>query len=75
MDEPALLPMVRTRAVALAAGYFAASELAERIDEFIVAPVLGNLSGVIGALELARGALAACGNADLAKTPTGQLFS
>jgi fructokinase len=54
LTEPTLLPLIRSRVRELAAGYFAASELGERIDDFIVAPALADRAGVLGALELAR---------------------
>jgi predicted NBD/HSP70 family sugar kinase len=50
----ALLPLVRTRVHTLAAGYFAAPELDEGLDEYIVPPVLDDRAGVLGAIELAR---------------------
>jgi fructokinase len=54
MQKQSLLPLVRRRVAELAAGYFDATELREGIDEFIVAPALGDRAGVLGALELAR---------------------
>jgi fructokinase len=55
MNEPTLLARVRQRLSELAAGYFDAPELsAPGIDSFVVAPALADLSGVCGALELAR---------------------
>ena len=54
MSEPALLPLVRTKLRALAAGYFDVPELEDGLDEFVVAPALDERAGVIGALELAR---------------------
>lgn len=52
--EPALLPLVRRRVRDLLAGYVDAPELGEGIDDFIVAPALGDRAGVLGAIELAR---------------------
>ena len=46
MKEPSLLPLVRRRVTELLAGYVDAPELA--------LPALGDRSGVVGALELAR---------------------
>jgi len=43
---------------ALLAGYVSAPELSDGIDEYLVAPALGDRSGVLGAIELARLALA-----------------
>jgi len=57
MNEPSLLPLVRSRVHALASGYFDAPELGESIDDYIVRPTLGDRAGVLGALELARGAV------------------
>jgi len=54
MNEPSLLPLVRSRVSDLACGYFDAPELDEGIDDYIVAPALGDRAGVLGALELAR---------------------
>jgi hypothetical protein len=50
MNEPGLLELIQRRVPELAAGYL---ELPD-----IVAPALGNRAGVLGALELARLALA-----------------
>ena len=58
MNEPSLLPLVRRRVQELAAGYFDAPELGEAIDHYIVPPALGNHAGVLGAIELARRAVA-----------------
>jgi fructokinase len=57
MHQPLLLPLVRRRVTALASGYFDAPELDAAIDDYIVAPALGDRAGVLGALELARLAL------------------
>jgi fructokinase len=54
MKEPSLLPRIRVRTRELLAGYISAPELAEGIDEYIVAPALGDRAGVLGAIELAR---------------------
>jgi fructokinase len=59
MKQPSLLPLVRTRTLELLAGYIVAPELSESLDEYIVGPALGDRSGVLGAIELAR--LAATG--------------
>jgi fructokinase len=58
MNEPSLLPLVRQRVAELAAGYFDVAELGPGIDDYIVAPALGDRAGVLGAFELARLALA-----------------
>jgi fructokinase len=54
MRTPRLLARVRTRVQELAAGYLDVPELRERIDEYIVAPALGDRAGVLGAIALAR---------------------
>jgi fructokinase len=50
-----LLPRVRTRLSELLAGYVDRPQLGAGIDAYLVAPGLGPRSGVIGAIELARG--------------------
>jgi fructokinase len=52
--EPMLLPLVRDKVRTLLAGYIDADELDSGLDEFIVAPGLGDRAGVLGAIELAR---------------------
>jgi fructokinase len=52
--QPTLLPLVREKVRALFAGYIDAEELDSGIDQFIVAPGLGDRAGVLGAIELAR---------------------
>jgi fructokinase len=54
MQQSALLPLVRGEVRRLLAGYIDAPELGDGIDEFIVAPGLGDRAGVLGAIELAR---------------------
>jgi len=54
MNEPSLFPLVRARTAELAGGYFDAPQLREGLDDYIVPPALGDRSGVVGALELAR---------------------
>jgi fructokinase len=58
MNEPSLLPLVRSRVQVLASGYFDAPELGDAIDDHIVPPALAGRAGVLGALELARRAVA-----------------
>ena len=58
MNATSLLPLVRGRVRELAGGYFDAPELGEAIDEYIVPPALGDRAGVLGAIELARLAVA-----------------
>jgi fructokinase len=54
MKQRRLLPLVRARVRELLAGYVAAPELADGLDEYLVAPGLGDRAGVLGAIELAR---------------------
>jgi fructokinase len=56
--QPNLLPLVRQRLMELLGEYFNAPELTQpdAIEQYIVAPGLGDLSGVLGAIELARSA-------------------
>jgi fructokinase len=54
MKQPVLLPLVRREVQRLLAGYVDAPELRDGLDEFIVAPALGDRAGVLGAIELAR---------------------
>jgi fructokinase len=58
--QPALLPMARQRLRELLAGYLDVPELTQpdAIDGYVVTPQLGDCSGVIGAIELARDAAA-----------------
>jgi fructokinase len=55
-EAPGLLPLVRTRLRDILAGYVDRPQLAAEIDAYVVPPALGPRSGVIGAIELARGA-------------------
>jgi fructokinase len=55
--RPGLLAGVRRRLQELLAGYIPATPLAAGIEDYLVAPVLGDRSGVLGAIELARAAL------------------
>jgi fructokinase len=54
MKQPSLLPLIRARTRELLAGYIAAPELSDGLDEYIVGPALGDRAGVLGAIELAR---------------------
>jgi fructokinase len=53
MQQPSLLPLVRRRLCELNAGYLETPLLGERIDEYVVAPALGDRAGVLGAIALA----------------------
>jgi fructokinase len=59
MRQSVLLPLIRRRMRELLAGYIDAPELSEAIDDFVVAPALGERAGLLGAIELARQAVAA----------------
>jgi fructokinase len=54
MKRPGLLALVRARMREVLAGYIAAPELTDEIDDYVVAPALGDRAGVVGAIELAR---------------------
>ena len=54
MEQKHLLPMVRERVVAFINGYVRAPEILDGIAGYIVPPALGNRSGVLGAIALAR---------------------
>jgi fructokinase len=54
MKRPGLLAVVRARMREVLAGYIAAPELTDEIDDYVVAPALGDRAGVLGAIELAR---------------------
>jgi fructokinase len=53
MAQPALLPRVRAELTGLLNGYVQSPAVVERMDEYVVAPVLGDQAGVAGALVLA----------------------
>jgi fructokinase len=57
MAQPALLPRVRAELAALLNGYMQAPAVLERMDEYVVAPALGDRSGVAGAFVLAAAQL------------------
>jgi fructokinase len=52
MKQPQLLPLVRKQVRELLAGYISA--LDGELDDYLVAPGLGDRAGVLGSLELAR---------------------
>jgi fructokinase len=54
MERPRLLPMVRDRLRALLGGYLDTPLLTSRIDDYLVAPALGDRAGVLGAIALAQ---------------------
>jgi len=54
MEQPRLRPLVREQTRALLNGYIHTPEILDRIDQYIVAPGLGQQAGVLGALALAE---------------------
>jgi fructokinase len=54
MKAPGLLAGVKERVVRLLNNYIHAVAITERIDDYIVAPGLGDLAGVLGAIALAE---------------------
>lgn len=54
MNRSRLMGMVRRRLVELVAGYLDAPALSSGIDEYLVAPALGDDAGVLGAIALAQ---------------------
>lgn len=54
MKSPDLMPAVRRKVVQLLNGYIHAEAIMKDIESYIVPPALGDLAGVIGALELAK---------------------
>jgi fructokinase len=56
-QQPHLLPLIRKKTVASLHGYVQSSAILEDIDLYIVQPLLGGRSGVLGAIALAQQAL------------------
>ncbi len=56
MDQEQLFPLVRANVQTLLNGYIQTPEILEEIDAYIVAPGLGNMAGVLGAVALAQDA-------------------
>lgn len=54
MQQAALFPLVRAELLRLLNGYIQVESLLQGIDAYVVAPGLGNRSGVLGALALAE---------------------
>jgi fructokinase len=54
MQREFLMPRIREQVVRLLAGYLRHAALTDQIDAYIVAPGLGSMSGVLGAIALAR---------------------
>jgi fructokinase len=55
IKHPGLLGMVREKTLKLLNGYVASPRITENISGYIVPPALGDLSGVLGAIGLAKG--------------------
>lgn len=53
MEQPQLLPMLREKLQASLNGYVQDAAVLQHIDQFVVAPGLGNRAGVLGAMALA----------------------
>lgn len=54
MSAPGLFPLVRQEAVRLLAGYVSSPAILEHIDDYVVPPGLGDRSGRLGAIALAK---------------------
>lgn len=54
MQQEHLLPMVRQKTLQLLNNYIASPAILDHIDEYIVAPGLGNQAGSLGAIAMAR---------------------
>jgi fructokinase len=57
MQQPRILPLVRQKAQELLSGYFQVPLILDRMDEYVVAPGLGDQAGVLGAIVLAQQAV------------------
>jgi len=53
MRQESLLFLVRRKTQELLSGYIQAPEIVERIEQYIVPPMLGENAGVLGAIALA----------------------
>lgn len=54
MEQKQLFPMIRQKTLQSLNGYIQSNRLIDNIDEYIIAPQLGNRAGVLGAVALAR---------------------
>ena len=61
MSGPGLFPLLRRETVRLLAGYVASPSILTGIDDYLVPPGLGDRSGRLGAIALARDALTSTG--------------
>ncbi len=57
MQQPHLFPLIRRELACILNGYIRAAEILEGLDSYVVPPVLGSRSGVLGALVLGELAL------------------
>lgn len=57
MQQPHLLPMVRSKVLAILNGYIQSRTILDHIDTYIVAPALGSMAGSMGAIALAMSAV------------------
>ena len=53
-----LLPLIRKNVQEILNGYVQSSSITKDIDEYIVPPGLGSRSGILGAIALAKDAIA-----------------
>jgi fructokinase len=58
MQQPQLFPLVRSELACILNGYIRSPEILEGLESYVVPPLLGSRSGVLGALVLAEQALA-----------------
>ncbi|MEA3439742.1 MAG: ROK family protein, partial [Chloroflexota bacterium] len=56
MQQAHLFPRIRAKVSALLNNYVQVPQITEKIDEYIVPPILGNRAGVLGAIALAMDA-------------------
>jgi fructokinase len=54
MSEPYLFPMIRKKVKKLLNNYIHLPEIIDHIDEYIVPPLLGKHTGILGAIALAK---------------------